>query len=176
MSRRPARPDAGRPAPGVLTVLQAQRVAGDLLSRRPWTRAQLEARLQRRGAPPPVAAAVAADLVARGLLDDAAFARQWVQARAGRGYGPGRLRAELRARGVAEPLIAAALGLLPPGAALARALAGRRLPQLRRARPDRRAARLRDYLARRGFAPAVVARVVRETLGAEGLDAAPAPE
>jgi regulatory protein len=106
-------------------------------------------------------------LVARGHVDDAAFARQWVAARAARGYGAARLRAELRARGIAPPLIAAALAALGTDDTLARArdAARRRLPALRRGRPDRVASRLRDYLLRRGFATGVIARVVRETTG-----------
>jgi regulatory protein len=112
-----------------------------------------------------------ADLVARGHVDDAAFARRWVEARRPRGLGPARLRAELRARGVAAPLIDAALGGGAEAAATdlegARALARRRLPALRRTRPERAAARLRDHLLRRGYAPGVVARVVREALAVD---------
>jgi regulatory protein len=123
--------------------------------------------LRRRGAPAEVAAEVVNDLVARGYVDDAAFARQWVAARAARGYGAARLRMELRARGIAAPLISAALDGLGGDDALARAreTARRRLPALRRGRPDRVAPRLRDYLLRRGFSTGVVVRVVRETTG-----------
>jgi regulatory protein len=108
--------------------------------------------------------AVVADLAGRGYLDDAAFARHWVATRSVRGYGAVRLRAELQARGVARPLIDAALGELDREAALeqARAVARRRLPALRRAGADKAAARLRDHLLRRGYAGSVVARVVRE--------------
>mgnify|MGYP001576942122 CR=1 FL=1 len=65
------------------------------------------------------------------------------------------------------PLVGAALGALEPDAALARArdAARRRLPALRRGRPDRLATRLRDYLMRRGYGASVVARVVRECVG-----------
>jgi regulatory protein len=138
-----------------------------LLARRAWTRAELRARLRRRGAPPEVAAAVVADLTDRGYLDDAAFARQWVETRAARGYGPARLRAELRSRGVSTALIEAALASPVRGGDLerARALARKRAPALRRAAPGRAATRLRDYLLRRGHAASVVARVVQETLG-----------
>jgi regulatory protein len=141
-------------------------VAGDLLARRAWTRAELTVRLRRRGAPPDVAGAVADDLAARGYLDDAAFARHWVATRSARGYGPARLRAELRARGVEGPLIDTALGALDRGDQLeeARRLARRRLAALGRAEPDKAAARLRDHLLRRGFAAGLVARVVRESL------------
>jgi regulatory protein len=110
---------------------------------------------------------VVADLTARGYLDDARFARQWVETRSARGYGPARLAAELRARGVAVALVRAALGGREPLADLERAreVARRRLPSLRRAQADRAAARLRDHLLRRGFGAALVARVVRELLG-----------
>jgi regulatory protein len=137
-----------------------------LLSRRAWTGAELTARLRRRGAPADVAAAVAEDLTTRGYLDDAAFARHWVTTRAARGYGAARLRAELQVRGVARPLLEAALGALDRGDQLeeARRLARRRLPALRRVAPDKAGARLRDHLLRRGFPGGVVAQVVREAL------------
>jgi regulatory protein len=112
------------------------------------------------------------DLVARGYVDDAAFARQWVATRAARGYGAARVRMELRSRGIAAPLVAAALAGLGGDDTLARAreTARRRLPALRRGRPDRVASRLHDHLLRRGFSAAVVARVVRETTGIAAED------
>lgn len=120
-----------------------------------------------------MAASVVADLVTRGYVDDAAFARQWVVTRASRGYGAARLRAELRARGVASALIEGALGGLggEDQLAQARRLAQRRLPALARAAPLKAAARLRDHLLRRGFAAGVVARVVREALRLPGEEA-----
>ncbi|MBI3635289.1 MAG: RecX family transcriptional regulator [Candidatus Rokubacteria bacterium] len=121
----------------------------------------------RRGAPADVAEAVVADMVTRGYVDDAAFARHWVETRTPRGYGPARLRAELRARGIAAALVERALGDTTREADLerARALARRRLPSLKRAAPERAARRLRDYLLRRGYAVGIVARVVREVTG-----------
>lgn len=155
-------------APRALDERAARLVAADLLSRRAWTRATLAARLRRRGAPAGVADDVVADLTARGYLDDALFARQWVAARSARGYGRTRLAAELRARGIAGDLVHVALGGEAPDADLerARAIARRRLPVLRSARGDRAAGRLRDHLLRRGFAGGLVAQVVRELLGA----------
>jgi len=123
-------------------------------------------RLRRRGAPAAVAAEVLADLTARGYLDDAAFARHWVATRSARGYGPARLRAELRARGVAGSLVEAVLAAQSDDELeRARAVARRRLPALQRADRTRAAARLRDHLVRRGYSAAVVARVVRESVG-----------
>jgi regulatory protein len=127
----------------------------------------MAARLRRRGAPADVADDVVADLTARGYLDDDAFARHWVAARAPRGYGPARLRAELRARGVDTKLIEAALAGVNEDGDLeqARAVAHRRLPALQRGDRARAAARLRDHLLRRGYPVSVVTRVVRECIG-----------
>ncbi len=151
----------------LLDAAAARLTAADLLSRRAWTRRELTRRLERRGAPASVASEVVADLAGRGDVDDAAFARQWVEVRAARGYGPARLRAELRARGVAPSLIDAALPAVTREAQLARAraVARRRLPALRRRDPVRAAARLRDFLRRRGYPASVVVRVLRESTG-----------
>ncbi|MBM4442186.1 MAG: regulatory protein RecX [Candidatus Rokubacteria bacterium] len=144
----------------------------DLLSRRAWTRSELTRRLMRRGAPAEVAEVVVADMVGRGYVDDAAFARHFVETRAGRGYGAARLAADLRSRGVEAALVTAALGELDRDAQLdqARALARSRLPALRRASPQRAAGRLRDYLLRRGFQARIVMKIAREmtTLLSEG--------
>jgi regulatory protein len=149
---------------------RARLVAADLLSRRAWTRADLTRRLCRRGAPADVAADVVADLVARGHVDDAAFAHQWIATRSARGYGAGRLRAELSVRGVDNAVIAAALAGLDSGEALerARAAAARRLSALGGGDPRRVAGRLRDHLLRRGYPAGLVLRVVREIFGMGG--------
>jgi SOS response regulatory protein OraA/RecX len=63
-------------------------------------------------------------------------------------------------------LIDAALASLDRGEQIEEAhrLARRRLSSLQRAEPRKAAARLRDYLLRRGFPGGVVAQVVRESL------------
>ncbi len=113
------------------------------------------------------------DLEVRGYLDDAQFARAWAESRSrSRGAGPGRLRAELRARGVEAGLIEAAIqetfGDPATVAASALAVATRRLEILKTRRPERVAARLRDYLLRRGYAAGIVAAVVRTLCGPAG--------
>jgi regulatory protein len=164
--RRRSRRDGAPRAPRALDTKAARLAAGDLLSRRAFTQVELTRRLVRRGAPPDVAAAVVADLVQRRYVDDAAFARHYADTRLARGYGGARIAADLRARGVAADLVAAALAELDQAGQLdrARAVARRRLPALQRIAPDRAAARLRDHLLRRGFAAAVVIRVVREVV------------
>jgi regulatory protein len=155
----------------ILDAREARRIAYDLLSRKPWSRAELTGRLERRGAPPEVARDVVAGLVASGYIDDGALARQWAEGGASRRrLGSSRLRAELQKKGIARPLVEAAVrdAFAETGEA-ARALeaAGRRLPALRRAGVGRAPLRLRDYLLRRGYPPEVVLRVVRRLFPAE---------
>ena len=75
-------------------------------------------------------------------------------------------------RGVATSLVDAALGTLDAETSLTRAreAARRRLPALRRGRPERLPSRLRDYLLRRGFTGSIVMRVVRESTGVGAED------
>jgi regulatory protein len=116
-----------------------------------------------------VAQAVVADLEARGYVDDGAFATAWVESRGrGRGLGSRRLRQELLARGVARPIVEAAVGSVAAPddeEARARVAARRRRAALGAGEPARLAQRLAGYLARRGFPADVVRRVVKETAG-----------
>jgi regulatory protein len=165
---RARRRTAAAGAVRLLDGAEARVVAFDLLSRKAWTRRDLMTRLRRRGAPAPVAAAVVADLEARGYLDDRAFALSWAESRArSRAIGSRRLREELLARGVARPLVDEAVAGTASGEeARASAAATRRLPILRRADPETAARRLAGYLSRRGYPAAVVRRVVQRICGA----------
>lgn len=149
-----------------LDLKQAKRAAYDLLSRRAWGRAELTARLLRRGAPPAVARQVVAELETQGYVDDPAFARQWAEARATRQrFGSRRISEELRLKGIARPVAEAAVRAAfteTSEGTQALALARRRLPVLSRRGAARAPARLLDYLLRRGFPPDVARSVVRQ--------------
>jgi regulatory protein len=139
------------------------------LERRAFGARDLARRLGRRGHGPDAVAAATRRLHALGLLDDAAFARQYVESRAARGRGPARLRRDLLALGVADAVADAALAAhWPEGSDLAgttRRLAERRVRQLGALpRPVLRR-RLLAYLARRGYAGRDVGRIVAEVLG-----------
>jgi len=144
----------------------ALRAALRLLGARAHAVAELGRRLGRKGHQPAAVQAVLERLAADGLLDDAAFARSFVERGAGRGRGPARLRRDLLARGVARADIDAALGAwlarsgeepAPPRELLerrARALAGLPAPMRRR--------RLLAFLARRGYRGAAARRAVAQ--------------
>lgn len=116
-------------------------------------------------------------LTEQGYLDDARFAEQFVRDRAAtRGWGKGRLRQELRRRGVAPSHIEPALSQADDDAALddsRSALAvARKWRRTHSARdPDRDRQRLYGFLARRGFSPDVIRDAMRAALNDGGTDA-----
>ena len=80
------------------------------LSHRARTSEEVRRSLLTKGFAEPVVEDTVADLERMGVVDDAAYAQAFVRGRfAGRGYGPARLRQDLVRKGVARPVIDAAL-------------------------------------------------------------------
>ncbi|RRQ22719.1 regulatory protein RecX [Thiohalobacter thiocyanaticus] len=84
----------------------------ELLARREHSRLELRRKLEQRGYGFDEVEPVLADLTAQGLQSDARFAEHYARDREQRGYGPVRIRMELRERGVDETLIETALAEL----------------------------------------------------------------
>jgi regulatory protein len=148
----------------------ARQICLRLLTSAPRTRAQLETALRRRGVPDEAAAAVLARFAQVRLIDDAMFARAWVDSRHhGRGLAGRALGAELRQRGVAQEDIQAAVRELDPEQELAtaRELVARRLAATAGMPVPARMRRLTGVLARKGYAAGLAYRVVREALEGE---------
>ena len=146
-----------------------------LLTAAPRTRAQLADALRRRGVPDEAAAVVLSRFAEVGLIDDAMFARAWVESRHhGRGLGRRALAAELNQRGVDRSDIQAAVAQLSPETELAtaRALVERRLASTAGQLAQVRIRRLAGMLARKGYPPGLAYRVVREVLEQDGQDQA----
>lgn len=139
------------------------------LARRAFSVEELRRRLTRKGHHPEVVAKAIARAQGERLLDDAAFAEQYVASRAARGRGPARLRRDLQALGVAARHIDAALERQWPDGTepldLARQLASRRARQLAGVPLEARRRRVLAYLGRRGFTGAAVAQIVQEACG-----------
>jgi regulatory protein len=81
-------------------------VAVRLLATREHSRAELRRKLLARGGDATVVEGLLDDLARRRLQSDARYAEQYVAQRSARGYGPTRIRAELRERGVEDAVIA----------------------------------------------------------------------
>jgi regulatory protein len=153
----------------------ARQICLQMLTAAPRTRAQLAAALRRCGVPAAAAEAVLGRFAEAGLIDDATFARAWVESRHhSRGLASRVLAAELVRRGVAPGDVQAAIEVLAPGqeAATARALVARRLEGTRGLPLQARTRRLIGVLARKGYPQALAYRVVREALEQEGIDPA----
>jgi regulatory protein len=176
--RRAARSQTPEPARD--PARQAREVCLRLLALSPKTRAQLAAALRKRDIPDEVADEVLSRFEDVGLIDDAAFARAWVESRHySRGLAGRALSAELKQRGVASDEIRAALEeqLSPDAeATAARRLVDKKLGSTRGQPPEQRTRRLAGMLARKGYPPGLAFRVIREALEAEGVQVAPEDE
>jgi regulatory protein len=141
-----------------------------MLAAAPRTQAQLGAALRRRGVPEEAAEAVLARFAEVGLIDDATFAKAWVESRHyGRGLAGRALAAELRQRGVGQDDIRAAVEELDSEqeVATARELVARRMEGSAGMDPTARIRRLTGVLARKGYSGGLAYRVVREALEQE---------
>jgi regulatory protein len=157
----------------------AREVCLRLLTMSPRTRSQLAEALQRKNVPEDVAERVLGRFSEVGLIDDAAFARSWVESRhRGRGLAGRALAVELRRRGVDDETVKEAVAELDPDQeeSRARELVDRRLASTRQADPVKRMRRLVGMLARKGYSPGLAYRVVKDALAAEGADVEEFPE
>jgi regulatory protein len=139
------------------------------LSFRPRSQAEVRRNLLAAGLEAELVEATLARLTEHGYLDDAEFARFWVENRQQfRPEGSQALRGELRQRGVAADTIEAALADLDPTTGAYEAAHPRavRLAALARTDPASFRRKLGDFLLRRGFEYEVVkdtvARLLRE--------------
>lgn len=141
-----------------------------LLTVRARTRAELEAQLTKRGYPEDVSARVLDRLVEVGLLDDAAFAEEWVRSRrTNSGKGKRALAAELRTKGVDAELIASTLDSVDAGEwrVQAEQLVANKLRRERLDDELKVTRRLVAMLARRGYSQGMAFDVVSTQLAQE---------
>ncbi|MEX1143302.1 MAG: RecX family transcriptional regulator [Anaerolineales bacterium] len=135
----------------------------NFLSYRPRSQAEIERNLRKHDIPEDLIAPVIERLKAAKLLDDADFARRWVENRgAFRPRGALALRLELRQKGVADARIAQALKGLDE-TKLARQAAMRKAGQLAELDWQAFRTKLSAFLARRGFGYEIVAEICRES-------------
>lgn len=138
-SRKPRRPE-----------LTPEQRALALLVRREHSRKELNRKLAARGVQAEDARAAVDRMTAEGWQNDSRFAEQLVRSRAGAGYGPVRIRAELATHGLDRDAVAAAVdGYDGDWTENARSLVRRRFAGKLDDRDSRRKAS--EFLIRRGF-------------------------
>jgi regulatory protein len=139
------------------------------LERRGFARADLGRRLVRKGHPGEAVEAALERAAGLGLLDDAAFARNYVETRTARGRGPSRLTRDLLAMGVERSVINLALAAEWPEdcdrTSVPQALAAKRAAQLGDLPRAVKRRRVLAFLARRGFAGRDISEMVSRLVG-----------
>ncbi len=134
----------------------------NFISYRPRSVAEVQRNLNKFEVPEDIIASVIERLQANGLLDDADFARRWVEDRAAfKPRGARALRMELRLKGMQDALIDVALQDIDEYQ-LASQAAERKLRQLSGLDWDTFRNKLGAHLARRGFGYDIAADVCRE--------------
>ncbi|MEA2476196.1 MAG: regulatory protein [Actinomycetota bacterium] len=146
--------------------------AGHLLARRSRSRNELEGRLIGAGFEPEIVAAALGRLGQLGLVDDAAFARSWIDERAvAKGYGAAKLVAELEAKGVDHELARQAVSEIDSDEIQrAAAVALKLAPRVAHRPLAAQASALAGMLLRRGFGGESTEAAVRSVLPPEGWD------
>ena len=146
----------------------ARRILLDALTGQARSRQELADRLAKRGVPDDLAGRLLDRFTEVGLVDDAAFARMWVEGRQrSRGLAPRALAQELRRKGVDDDTAKEALSGIDEDTqrAAARALVERKLRSLRGVDHTTATRRLVGLLARKGYSAGLAFAVVRDVLG-----------
>ena len=151
----------------------ARKILLDQLTGRARSRSELATKLRQRQVPDEIATRLLDRFEEVGLVDDAAYAREWVaQRQTGRGLARRALAVELRKKGIDDETAREALAEVDPDDEVeaARELVRRKLRSVRGLPEDKAVNRLVGMLARKGHSPGTAFRVVREELGADLAD------
>ena len=151
----------------------ARKILLDQLTGRARSRSDLAAKLAQRDVPDEIAVRLLDRFEEVGLVDDAAFARGWVEQRqSGRGLARRALAQELRRKGIDDEVAREAIVEIDPDEEVeaARTLVRRRLRTVSDLDQQVAVRRLTAMLARKGYPPSVAFRVVREELDADLVD------
>jgi regulatory protein len=152
------------------TYRKAMEKAGRLLARRPLARRELEQKLATAGFDREVVDQVLARLEHLKLLDDAAFAEQWVEER-GRRKGSRALAAELASKGIPREVSEEALKVVDRDEhEVAVELASRWVRRVAGRPLKEQAARILRMLMGRGFSYEVAEEATKAVLPPEGWD------
>ena len=153
----------------------ARTILLDQLTGRARSRHELSEKLASRDVPPDVAARLLDRFEEVGLVDDAAFARAWVEGRqSAKGLARRAIAAELRRKGIDDEVAREALDGLDPDLedTAARGLVRKKLRTLRSVDRATATRRLVAMLARKGYPPGTAYAVVRAELDSFGVDGA----
>jgi len=150
------------------TAPSARSKALGLLARREHSARELKAKLVQRGHGEREAAETVDELKGRKYQSDERFAESIARSRLRQGYGPFRIRAELKSHGLADTPIRVVIAALNADWAANAAAACRRQYGRSAAADAADRARRAQFLLRRGFDPATVRAVTRADVDDSG--------
>ena len=107
------------------------------------------------------------------LVDDALFARLWVESRIKRSLGLARLAYELKQKGIAKNLIESAIGRIKEGydeEQVIGEIIGRKIKKMKGLSAQKIKNRLFGYLVRRGFSRGLIIEALIRKVGYEESD------
>jgi regulatory protein len=136
-----------------------------LLKLRPRSTAEISRKMADKGYEQAIISEVIDGLARMGFIDDAAFAKAWLQYRLNRPMGFRRVERELIEKGIAKDVIRGHWAEVKENydeLEVVRALAKKRARQYNNIDPLKRKKRVMDYLARRGFQLDVMMKVIKE--------------
>ena len=148
----------------------AKKIVYDRLAASPRSRSDLEQALAKKQVPAQIAAEVLDRFEQAGLIDDAAFARSWIDGRQrGRGLASRALAMELKRKGIDDDIAREALAEIDPDSErqAAHRLVQVKLRSMTGLDDQVRTRRLVGMLARKGYSPGMAFDVVRAELGAQ---------
>ncbi|TCJ00243.1 regulatory protein RecX [Aeromicrobium sp. IC_218] len=148
----------------------ARQILLQRLTDQPRSRAELAESLAKKNVPADVAVRLLDRFEEVGLIDDAAFARMWVESRQrSKGLGRSALARELRKKGIDDDVAAEALEQVDADTEVeaAHQLVQKKLRSMQGLDRTVKTRRLTGMLARKGYSPNVAFSVVREELGSE---------
>ncbi|MFW6775156.1 regulatory protein RecX [Nocardioides sp. CPCC 205120] len=169
----PPPPDPVAEGPDADVEQVARTILLDQLTGRARSRKELADKLAARDVPADVASRLLDRFEEVGLVDDAAFARTWVDGRrSAKGLARRALAQELRRKGVDDEVAREALDEIEPDdeTATARALVRKRLRSLSGVEAPVATRRLVGMLARKGYSPGTAYAVVSDELRRQGRE------
>jgi regulatory protein len=146
---------------------RAKNTAYRLLTYRPRSRAEIEAKLRDKEFNDAIIGAVLADLARLGYVNDLQFAYDWTRSRIRlRGFGRRRIGQELRNKGIGRELIHKVFSEVFSDEAeveIAMRVAGKKLETMKSLDRETRRRRLAGFLERKGFSFEIIREVLKNT-------------
>jgi regulatory protein len=146
---------------------KARNAAYRLLTSRPRSRAEIEAKLHDKEFNDAIIGAVLADLARLGYVNDLQFAHDWTRSRIRlRGFGRRRIGLELKNKGIGQEMIREVFAEVfseETESETAKLVVEKRLNTMKALDRETRRRRLAGFLERKGFSFDIIRNVLRDT-------------